>query len=154
MKIEGSLVFKVLRGVSKANSRISTVDFRKADFWLFQGSAWQDPMRDCPEGKGAQESWLIFKDKLFKAQEQSLPTCRKRSKHGRRPAQKNKEFMTTLNVKRKVHRWWKVVMGLSRRNTDLLPEYAGLELDQSSGGAETTEGLEGLLQVHRREKKG
>lgn len=49
----------------------------------------------------AQESWLIFKDSLFKAQEQFLPTCRKRSKHGRRPAQKNKEFLTKLNAKRK-----------------------------------------------------
>lgn len=100
MKIEGSLVFKVLREVSKANGRISTADFRKEDFWLFQGSAWQDPMSDCPEDKGAQEGWLIFKDNLFKGWEQSLPTGRKRSKHGRRPAQ-NKEFMTKLNAKRK-----------------------------------------------------
>lgn len=58
-------------------------------------------MRECPEGKGAQESWLVFKNNLFKAQEQSIPTCRKRSNRGRRPAQKNKEFLTKLNAKRK-----------------------------------------------------
>jgi len=52
MKIGGSLVFKVLRDISKANSRISAVDFRKEGFWLFQGSAWQDPMRDCLRAKG------------------------------------------------------------------------------------------------------
>lgn len=66
MKIQGSIVFQVQREVSKANSRISTVDFRKEDFWLFQGSPWQDPMRECPEGKGAQESWLVFKDNSSK----------------------------------------------------------------------------------------
>lgn len=44
-------MFEVLREVSKAN-RISTVAFRREDFWLFQGSAEQDPVRDCPGGHG------------------------------------------------------------------------------------------------------
>lgn len=69
-------------------------------------------------------SWSVFKDKLFKAQEQFLPTCRKRSKHGRRPAQ-NKVFLTKLNAKRKYRS-----DGLPRRNIEMLPEYAGLELER------------------------
>lgn len=41
---------------------------------------------------------MIFKDNLFKAQEQFLPKC-KRSKHGIRAAQKKKAFLTELNSK-------------------------------------------------------
>ena len=48
------------------------------------------------EGRGAQESWLIFKDLLFQAQEQYIPTKRKSGKNARRPAWMNKEFLGKL----------------------------------------------------------
>lgn len=51
INMEGSLVFKVLGEVSKANFRTSAVDSSKEYFLLFfRGSAWQDPMRGCPGG--------------------------------------------------------------------------------------------------------
>ncbi|KAK4806778.1 hypothetical protein QYF61_005574 [Mycteria americana] len=45
------------------------------------------------EGKGAQDSWLVFKDNLLKAQQMSIPTCKKLSKCGR-PLWMNRELVT------------------------------------------------------------
>jgi len=49
----------------------------------------------------AQESWVIFKDHLFQAQERCIPTKRKSGKNARRPAQMNKKILDKLRHEKK-----------------------------------------------------
>ncbi|GAB0210078.1 mitochondrial enolase superfamily member 1 [Grus japonensis] len=69
------------------------------------------PWRQSPdktlEGRGAQDSWLIFKGHLLQAQEQCIPTKRKSGKNARRPAWMNKEHLEKFNHKKEAYRGWK-----------------------------------------------
>ena len=60
---------KILRGVKKASSRTQVPNFKKVDFSLFRelGSIiwWKAVLK----GKGAHESYQIFKDSLLKTKE-------------------------------------------------------------------------------------
>ncbi|KAJ7428069.1 rna-directed dna polymerase from mobile element jockey-like [Pitangus sulphuratus] len=49
----------------------------------------------------------MFKDCLFQAQEQCIPTERKSGKNARRPAWMNKEFLDKLKHQREGYRGWK-----------------------------------------------
>lgn len=103
LKIEGSLCssnceaveFKILRELSKINSRITALDFRRADLGLFR-EAWETVL----QGKRPWGSWLIFKDSLLRTQEQ-FTMFRKLSKHGRRPVWMNMELLPELK-----HKWY------------------------------------------------
>ena len=77
VKLKGSLAcsdhemveFKILRAVRRTQSKLATLDFRRADFGLFRdllGGVLRDTALG---GRGAQESSLIFKDHLSQAQE-------------------------------------------------------------------------------------
>ncbi|KFV13722.1 hypothetical protein N340_01198, partial [Tauraco erythrolophus] len=59
------------------------------------------------EGRGVQESWLIFKDHLLQAQEWCIPTKRKSGRKTRRPAWMNKEILDQRRDKKKAYRGWK-----------------------------------------------
>ncbi|KFW09032.1 hypothetical protein N327_00801, partial [Fulmarus glacialis] len=83
-----------------------TVDFRRADFGLFRDLLGRVPWDKALEGRGAQESWLIFKDHLLQAQEQCIPTKRKSGKNARRPTWMNKELLDKLKHKNKAYRGW------------------------------------------------
>ncbi|XP_053882920.1 CDK-activating kinase assembly factor MAT1 isoform X2 [Malaclemys terrapin pileata] len=92
---------RILTEGKKESSRIRTLNFRKADFDSFRELmgkiSWEANMR----GKGVQESWLYFKKAELRAQEQTIPMCRKNSKYGRRPAWLNRDnfvFNLTNNV--------------------------------------------------------
>ena len=65
------------------------------------------PWDKALEGRGAQESWLIFKDHLLQAQERCIPTKRKSGKNTRRPAWMNKELLDKLKHKKEAYRGWK-----------------------------------------------
>lgn len=56
----------------KTNSRITTLDFRRADFGLFRDQLGRIPWEIALEGEDARERRLIFKDKLLRAQEPSI----------------------------------------------------------------------------------
>lgn len=58
------LEFKILRGVTKMNRRITTLVFWRADFDLFRDLLGRIPSGGALKGKGAQENWLI-KDSLW-----------------------------------------------------------------------------------------
>ena len=60
---------KILRAVRRAHSKLATRDFRGADFGLFRDLLGRVPWGTALEERGAQESWLIFKDPLLQAQE-------------------------------------------------------------------------------------
>ncbi|KFV20004.1 hypothetical protein N340_00444, partial [Tauraco erythrolophus] len=84
-----------------------TLDFRKADFGLFKDLLTRVQWDEALEGRGAQESWLIFKDHLLQAQEWCIPTKRMSGRNTRRPAWMNKELLDQLGHKKKAYRGWK-----------------------------------------------
>ncbi|GAB0189057.1 hypothetical protein GRJ2_001371000 [Grus japonensis] len=94
VKLKGSLgssdhemvEFKILRAARRVHSKLTTLDFRRADFGLFRDLLGRVLWDKALEGRGAQESWLVFKDPLLQAQEQCIPTKRKSGKNVRRPA--------------------------------------------------------------------
>ncbi|GAB0208952.1 hypothetical protein GRJ2_003360900 [Grus japonensis] len=53
--------FRILHGRSRAVNRITTLDVRRANFGLFKALLGRIPWVRALEGKGAQESWSIFK---------------------------------------------------------------------------------------------
>uniref|UniRef100_A0A8B9PGQ4 Reverse transcriptase domain-containing protein n=1 Tax=Apteryx owenii TaxID=8824 RepID=A0A8B9PGQ4_APTOW len=99
--------FRILRGGGRALSKIATLDFRRANFGLFRDLLRGIPWVRALEGRGVQESWLIFKHHLLQAQERCIPMSRKSSKGGRRPAWMSKELLAKLNQKKEVYRKWK-----------------------------------------------
>ncbi|KFV02308.1 hypothetical protein N340_11981, partial [Tauraco erythrolophus] len=84
-----------------------TLDFRKADFGLLKDLLARVQWDEALEGRGAQESWLIFKDHLLQAQERCIPTKRKSGRNTRRPAWMNKELLDQLKHKKKAYMGWK-----------------------------------------------
>ncbi|KAF1435562.1 hypothetical protein FQV21_0002216, partial [Spheniscus demersus] len=54
-----------------------------------------------------QEGWTFFKKEVLKAQEQSVPVCRKKNGWGRRPAWLNGELLLGFRKKRRVYCLWK-----------------------------------------------
>ncbi|GAB0179184.1 hypothetical protein GRJ2_000383700 [Grus japonensis] len=77
VKLKGSLgcsdhemvEFRILRAARRAHSKLTTLDFRRADFGLFRDLLGRIPWDKALEGRGAQDSWLIFKGHLLQAQE-------------------------------------------------------------------------------------
>ncbi|GAB0210046.1 hypothetical protein GRJ2_003470400 [Grus japonensis] len=77
VKLKGSLgcsdpeiaEFKILRAARRACSKLTTLDFRRADFGLFGDLLGRIPWDQALEGRGAQDSWLVFKAHLLQAQE-------------------------------------------------------------------------------------
>jgi len=58
------------------------------------GICLEEYRRASLEGRGAQESWSIFKDHLLQAQERCIPTKRKSGRNARRHTWKKKELQT------------------------------------------------------------
>ncbi|GAB0175819.1 hypothetical protein GRJ2_000047100 [Grus japonensis] len=61
--------FKIFRAARRAHSKLTTLDFRRADFGLFRDLLGRVPWDKALEGRGAQDSWLVFQDHLLQAQE-------------------------------------------------------------------------------------
>jgi len=99
--------FRILRGGSRAVSRIKSLDFRRANFDLFKDLLGGIPWGMALEGRGVQESWLLFKHHFLRTQDWCIPLSKKSSKGGRRPAWISKELLAELRRKRKVHRMCK-----------------------------------------------
>ena len=101
MKLKGSLgcsdheivEFRIVCDRSRATSRITTLNFRRANFGLFKGLLGGVPWVRALEGSGVQESWSIFKYHFLQAQDQYIPRTNKSSKGARRPAWMSKELL-------------------------------------------------------------
>ncbi|GAB0187153.1 hypothetical protein GRJ2_001180600 [Grus japonensis] len=110
VKLKGSLgcsdhemmEFKILRAVRRAHSKLTTLDFRRTDFGLFRDLLGRVPWDKALDGRGAQDSWFVFRDHLLQAQEQ----CKK-SKSARSPAWMSKELLGKLKHKKEAYRGWK-----------------------------------------------
>ncbi|KAK4830740.1 hypothetical protein QYF61_013190 [Mycteria americana] len=96
--------FKIVRAPRRVHSKLTSLDFRKADFGLFRDLLGRVQWDKALEGRGAQENWLIFKDHRLQAQEQCIPTKRKSGKKARRPAWMNKELLDKLKHKKETYR--------------------------------------------------
>ncbi|PKU42733.1 glycerol kinase [Limosa lapponica baueri] len=99
--------FKIHRAVRRVCSKLTTLDFRRADFGLLRDLigrvAWEQEL----EGRGAQENWLTFKDHLLQAQERCIPKKKKSDKIAKRPAWMNKELLDKLRTEKEAYRGWK-----------------------------------------------
>jgi len=95
--------FRILRGGSRAKSRIKTLDLRRANFALFKELLGGIPWARALEGRGVQECWSLFKYHFLHAQDWCIPLRKKSRKGGRRPAWLNKERLAEIRWKRKVH---------------------------------------------------
>jgi len=120
--------FTILRGGSRAISRITALDFRRANFGLFKDLLGGIPWVRALEGRGVQESWSVFKNHFLHAQDWCITMGKKSSKGGRRPAWMRKELLAKL-------KWTGMECRMSvecgkrdrplRRNTEMLSEHAG-----------------------------
>ncbi|GAB0189054.1 hypothetical protein GRJ2_001370700 [Grus japonensis] len=112
VKLKGSLgssdhemvEFKILRAVRRVHSKLTTLDFRRADFGLFRDLLGRLLWDKAQEGRGAQEIWLVFKDHLLQAQECCIPTKRKSGKNAQRPAWMNRELLGKVKHKKEAYR--------------------------------------------------
>ncbi|GAB0210316.1 mitochondrial enolase superfamily member 1 [Grus japonensis] len=99
--------FKIFSVMRKKDSRVATLDFRRANFKLLRelliGLSWESAF----EGLGVHKCWSVFKNHLLEAQEQAIPLCRKSSKQGRRPSWLNRELLVELKRKKKLYDLWK-----------------------------------------------
>ncbi|KGL75094.1 hypothetical protein N309_08010, partial [Tinamus guttatus] len=95
------------RGAGKAVSSVATMGFKRTNFGLFRDALGRIPWARALEGRGAQESWLVFKQHFLHAQQQCIPVCKKAGRGGRRPAWMSKELVAMLKEKEEVYRMWK-----------------------------------------------
>jgi len=65
---------RILRAGRRVKGNLTTLEFKRADFDMVEGLLGRVPEDKTLEGRGAQESCLIFKDHLLQAQEWSIPT--------------------------------------------------------------------------------
>jgi len=86
VKIKGSygcsdleiVEFKILRAAWRAHSKLTIQYFRRADLGLFRDLLGRISWDKAMEGRGPQESCLIFKDHLLQAQKRWITAKRKR----------------------------------------------------------------------------
>ncbi|GAB0202830.1 hypothetical protein GRJ2_002748600 [Grus japonensis] len=112
IKLKGSLgcsdhemvEFRILRAARRVCSKLTTLAFSRADFGLFRDLLGRLPWDKALEGRGAQDSWLIFKGHLLQAQEQCIPTKRKSSKTTKRTPWMNKELLGKVKHKKEAYR--------------------------------------------------
>ena len=99
--------FAVLRDMGQAKSKVRTLNFRKANFQLFKELVNRTPWETALRDKGAEQSWQIFKDAFHRAQELSIPRCKKSGKDSKRPAWMSRDLLVKLKGKKEMHRQWK-----------------------------------------------
>ncbi|PKU33295.1 rna-directed dna polymerase from mobile element jockey-like [Limosa lapponica baueri] len=99
--------FRIVGSMCKTTSRTETLDFRKANFSLFKKLLGEIPWVRALEGRGAQESWTIFKYRFLQAQDRCTPKSKKSGKGSRRPAWLSRELLKKLKWKKEVYTEWK-----------------------------------------------
>jgi len=78
-------------GITKSIAR--TLNFRKADFQLFNEIVRRTPWETVLRNRGTEQSWQLFKDVFHRAQELSIPKCKKSGREGKRPAWLRQEML-------------------------------------------------------------
>ncbi|TRZ12815.1 hypothetical protein HGM15179_014306 [Zosterops borbonicus] len=101
--IEFSIIGEIRRYINKT----FTLDFQRADFGLFRRLIQEVSWEEALKNKGVQESWVLFKTEFLRAQEQTVPVCRKTGRRGKRPAWISKEVLDEIRNKKRMYRFWK-----------------------------------------------
>jgi len=99
--------FTVLRNMGKVRSIVRTLNFRKAKFQLFKELVSRTPWEMVLRDRGPEQTWQIFKDVFHRAQELSVPRCKKSGKEGKRLAGPTRDLLVKRKGKRELHREWK-----------------------------------------------
>jgi len=112
--------FVILSGGSRPIIRVTTLDFRRANFGLFtdllRGILWVRALK----GRRVQKSWLLFAHHFLHAQDWCIPMSKKSSKGGRRPAWMNKKLLAKLKLKKKeghlegIQEHWQSIQGCEK----------------------------------------
>jgi len=107
-------------GGSRAISRITTLDFRRANAGHFKDLLGGIPWVRALEGREIQENVLLFKHHFIYAQGWCIPMSKKSSKGGRTPAWVSKLLLAKLKWRRKVCGMWKE--GLKKSGKIFVPD--------------------------------
>jgi len=98
--------FTVLRDTGNVRKIVRTLNFRKANFQLFKALVSRTPWEMVLRDRRSEQCWQIFKDAFHRAQDFSVPRCKKTGK-GKRPAWLSRDLLVKLKGKREMHRQWK-----------------------------------------------
>ncbi|RMB88011.1 hypothetical protein DUI87_35598 [Hirundo rustica rustica] len=99
--------FSISGEVRRSTSKTLALYFRRADFGLFRRLIQSIPWEAALKNKGVQESWACLKTEILRAQEQTVPVCRKVSRRGKPPAWMSKEVLEELRNKKRMYQLWK-----------------------------------------------
>ena len=77
-------------------SIFSTLNCRRANFQLFKEIVRRTPWETVLRDRGTEQSWQLFKDVFHRAQELSIPKCKKSGSEGKRPAWLRQETLVKL----------------------------------------------------------
>ena len=97
--------FAVRRDMGHTKSRVRTLNFRRPKFHLLKKldmTTWETALRD----KGAMQICQLFKDVFLRAQELSIPMCKKLGKEGRSLSWLSKDLLVKLKCKQEMHVQW------------------------------------------------
>ena len=150
--------FMILRGGSRAISRIKTLDFRRAKFGLFNELLGGIPWATVLEGRGVQECWSLFKHYFLHAQERCILLRKKSSKRRQETCMVKQGASSRDQVGEKGP--WNVERGTSHlgRVQECCQSGQSDEEGQGPPGIEAGKGCqkqqEGLLQLHQQQKEG
>ena len=97
----------VRRGKGQVKRIVRTLNFRKANFQLFKELINRTPWEMALRDKGAEQSWQVFKDAFHRAQELSIPRCRKSGKERKTLTWLSHDLWVKLKGKKRLHRQWK-----------------------------------------------
>ncbi|KFQ36645.1 hypothetical protein N331_10919, partial [Merops nubicus] len=83
---------------------VKPLHFMKANLWLFKELTSKTPWETVLRDKRVEQSWQIFKDTYHKAQELTIPSCRKSGSEGRRPAWLSRDLLVRIKDKMRLHK--------------------------------------------------
>ncbi|KAM9591187.1 uncharacterized protein ACIBXB_006083 isoform 1-T2 [Morphnus guianensis] len=115
--------FSILGEARKWVSKTTTMDFRRANFGLFEALVERVPWETVLKGKGVQKGWTFFKKEILMAQDQAIPMCRKSNRRGKRPAWLNGELLLGVKKKRRVYHLWRKGRATWEEYRDLVRSY-------------------------------
>ncbi|KFQ80702.1 hypothetical protein N335_02418, partial [Phaethon lepturus] len=95
------------RDMGQSKSKGKVLNFRKANFQLLKEFVTRTPWETALGDKGAERSWQIFKDAFHRAQELSIPRCKKSGKEDKRLAWLSQDFLVKLKGEKEMPRQWK-----------------------------------------------
>ncbi|PKU48494.1 rna-directed dna polymerase from mobile element jockey-like [Limosa lapponica baueri] len=127
--------FKILRAARRVRSKLTTLNFRRADFGLLRDLISRVTWEKVLEGRGAQESWSVFKDHLFQAQERETVRV---ARNQIRQAKAQVELNLARDTKDNKKNFYRYVSdkGKAREDVGPLRKEAGDLVTQDMGKAE------------------